>query len=146
MKPENILVDENDIVKIADFGVAYKLKDPKNDIITGSEGTDYFMSPECCQKQGSEGYSGKASDIWSLGIILYTLITNKVPFVGTGAGQNQKMNTYELIINAKYPEIPILQSHQQLAELLRKLLEKDAKKRIDMEGIKKHPFMTKTIS
>lgn len=141
LKPENILVDGENVVKIADFGVALKLADPNNDKITGSNGTLYFMSPECCKKLDDEedGYSGKASDIWSLGVCLYALITKKLPFVGRG-GANQITEVSEAITNQEYPKPEGISSG--LEDLLAKLLAKDAKQRIDMEGIKKHSFMT----
>jgi p38 MAP kinase len=44
VKPSNILVDEDNEVKICDFGIAYKMKD-KNDLVKGTVGTQYFWSP-----------------------------------------------------------------------------------------------------
>ena len=140
LKPENLLVDEKGIVKIADFGVAHQLKDPSNDMIHGSIGTNYFMSPECCQKLSENGYSGKASDIWSLGVCLYVLITMKLPFVGSGSGNNQMMDLFEKIANSQYE--PPKNTSTNLSELLSKLLEKKAENRITIDEIKKHPFMT----
>lgn len=139
LKPQNILVDENDVVKIADFGVAMKLKQ-ENDIIQGQAGTYHFMSPECCKKKDPNGYSGKASDIWSLGVILYILIKRKLPFESTGAGNKQSIELAEKINSGIYEEPKNISPH--LSDLLRKLLQVEVKDRIDMESIKKHPFMT----
>lgn len=143
LKPHNILVDQNGVVKLADFGVAIKLDNPDNDIIRGSAGTSHFMSPECCSKQEkkSDGYSGRKSDIWSLGVILYILITMELPWVGVGFGPNQNVDLTNKITTKPYPP-PKQKISPALENLLARLLDKNADTRIDMEGIKKHPFMT----
>ena len=145
LKPENILVDENNTVKLADFGVAYKLTDPKVDLIEGAAGTPQFMSPECCiKKEGKQGYSGKASDIWSLGVILYVLITMRLPFTideTEKVNQQQPLMALFAVINSGVYEKPSGIS-PALQDLLSQLLQVDTTKRITIEGIKKHPFMT----
>ena len=142
LKPENILVDENETVKIGDFGVAVKLDNPNDDRVRGSAGTDYFMSPECCVKlkDDKEGYSGKKSDIWSLGVCLYVLIHLKLPFIGVGGANKAKMDLFDKICIGSFEKSKKLSDG--LSDLLSRLICVDAEARIDMESIKKHPFMT----
>jgi len=78
IKPENILIGKDDLVKILDFGLA-KLKGTSRLTQTGTTtGTVAYMSPE--QSQGEE--VDQRSDIFSLGVVLYEMITKRTPFEG----------------------------------------------------------------
>ncbi len=79
IKPMNILVDRNNVCKYADFGSSEILKTPNDDIFSDSVGTYQFFSPEMCDENCHE-YSGRAADIWALGIVLYALCFNCLPF------------------------------------------------------------------
>ena len=70
IKPDNILLDENDEVKLSDFGVSYIMENGQDDIGT-SAGSYYYFSPEACL--GST-YKGRKSDIWACGVTLYYMI------------------------------------------------------------------------
>lgn len=75
IKPENIMVAQDGSVKVADFGVA-KAEDYSSLTITGALlGTVQYMAPEFLR-----GYSGPASDIYSLGVVLYQMLAGVVPF------------------------------------------------------------------
>jgi [calcium/calmodulin-dependent protein kinase] kinase len=72
LKPQNLLIDADDEVKLIDFGEAGFFK-AGTDLLRGSAGTHHFMAPEVCKRVKEEGYSGKQADIWSLGCTIYTM-------------------------------------------------------------------------
>ena len=78
LKPENIIIDREGKVKILDFGLAKLKGSIKLTQENARIGTLHYMSPE--QYQGEE--LDQRSDIWSLGIILYEMVTGSVPFKG----------------------------------------------------------------
>jgi len=72
IKPENIMISNENTVRLIDFGLS-KASKKKN--LTTIAGTPYYMAPEVL----SGNYSSKA-DIWSLGVLLYTLVSGYLPF------------------------------------------------------------------
>lgn len=81
LKPQNILVDKNGQVKITDFGIAIALSEHSLTQTNTVLGSVHYLSPE----QAHGGMATKKSDIYSLGIILYEMLTGKVPFDGETA-------------------------------------------------------------
>ena len=80
IKPHNIMVEKNGSVKVADFGIA-RLQDSQNTATQETLGSVHYISPE--QAKGEPVDS--RSDIYSLGIILYEMLTGKLPFTGENA-------------------------------------------------------------
>ncbi|MFN0110731.1 MAG: SUMF1/EgtB/PvdO family nonheme iron enzyme [Blastocatellia bacterium] len=82
LKPANILVTPDDIVKVTDFGIV-KVRGVKGGTQMGfNPGTPEYMSPE--QARGRE--LDHRSDIYALGVVLYEMLTGRVPFEGDGSG------------------------------------------------------------
>ena len=81
LKPQNILMDEDGNVKIADFGIAIALSETSLTQTNTLLGSVHYLSPE--QARGS--MATRQSDIYALGIILYELLMGKVPFEGESA-------------------------------------------------------------
>lgn len=81
LKPQNILIDENGTVKITDFGIAIALSETSITQTNSMLGSVHYLSPE----QARGGMATKQSDIYALGIILYEMISGKVPFDGESA-------------------------------------------------------------
>lgn len=71
-------MDENGIAKLADFGTA-ELHENGDDTLTKTEGTYHFLSPECCNPDVKK-FGGRATDIWALGVTIYAMIYNELPF------------------------------------------------------------------
>lgn len=82
LKPSNILIDLDGFPRVSDFGLAKRLEADASVTYTGAIlGTPCYMSPE--QAAGSRGDVGPASDVWSLGAILYQMLTGRPPFQGS---------------------------------------------------------------
>ncbi|GAA3634638.1 Stk1 family PASTA domain-containing Ser/Thr kinase [Lactobacillus hamsteri] len=122
LKPQNILMDKRGNVKIADFGIAVALNQSSITQTNSVMGSVHYMSPE--QTRG--GLVTKQSDIYSLGIILYELITGKVPFNGDTPVAIALKHAQEPIpsIRKKDPDVP-----QALENVVLKATAKDPRDR-----------------
>ncbi len=81
LKPGNVFL-ESGVVKIGDVGLSKFISESHRSAQTQSVGTVYYMAPEV-----AHGRYGREVDIYSLGIVLYELLTGRVPFIGESAGE-----------------------------------------------------------
>ncbi|MGE7978097.1 Stk1 family PASTA domain-containing Ser/Thr kinase [Psychrobacillus sp. NPDC093200] len=81
IKPQNILLDEQENVKITDFGIAMALSATSHTQTNSVLGTVHYLSPE----QARGGTATRESDIYALGIVLFELLTGQLPFSGESA-------------------------------------------------------------
>ncbi|ORY16150.1 calmodulin dependent protein kinase [Clohesyomyces aquaticus] len=135
IKPDNCLVTDDDVLKIVDFGVSEMFGKESEMETAKSAGSPAFMPPELCVAKHGQ-VSGKAADIWSMGVTLYCLLFGRIPFEKTGM-----LELYHSIRNDK-PEVDF-ESNEDLKDLLLRLLEKDPNKRIKMDELREHPWVTR---
>lgn len=81
IKPDNLLLSQDGVLKFVDFGVS-EMFQKDNDLLKKSAGSPAFMAPELCTANHGE-VSGKAADIWSMGVTLYCLVYGRLPFIST---------------------------------------------------------------
>ena len=119
LKPANVMLRENDAIVLIDFGLARQLGGNLKSTRTGVlRGSPYYMSPE--QAMGEE--LDARSDLYSLGVIYYELLTGKRPYAGQSA-----IEVLEQHVNAPLPRLPESLAHHEA--LITRLLAKDRAER-----------------
>ena len=133
IKPDNILIDEDGYLKLADFGMAKMLKDQEKAFSLC--GTPEYFSPEIITREGHN----KAADWWSYGILLYEMLFGIPPFYSKNT---EKM--FDLITKAELKFPKKIEVSEDAKDLIKKLLIKNQDLRLGSEGgfetIKKHSF------
>lgn len=126
LKPENILLDKEQNLKIIDFGLCAKPQGGMDSLLLTSCGSPTYAAPELIQ--GVE-YHGSEVDIWSMGVILYTLLCGCLPFESENIDE-----LFKKILRGKYVEPRWLSAGSK--RVLRRMLCVDPLKRIrDVELI-----------
>ncbi|KAI9166874.1 calcium/calmodulin-dependent protein kinase [Paramyrothecium foliicola] len=133
IKPDNLLVSEDNVLKIVDFGVSEMFGKPENMRTAKSAGSPAFLPPELCGKH--DEVLGTAADIWSMGVSLYCLRYGRIPF-----NRDSMMEIYEAI-KKDSPYIPDGED-PEFVDLMMRILEKDPEKRITMLELRDHPWVT----
>jgi serine/threonine protein kinase len=124
LKPENIMVDKDDNVKLIDFGIAANAGSRRLTFakLTQAMGTPDYISPE--QVKGKRGDA--RSDVYSLGIMFYEMLTGKVPFTGP----NPFVIMNERLLNHPIPPREVDPTiSPELQEIIYRALERDPSKR-----------------
>uniref|UniRef100_A0A668AZI5 Ribosomal protein S6 kinase n=1 Tax=Myripristis murdjan TaxID=586833 RepID=A0A668AZI5_9TELE len=144
IKLENILLDSEGHVVLTDFGLSKEFLEEEKERTYSFCGTIEYMAPEIIR--GKSGH-GKSVDWWSLGILMFELLTGASPFTleerGTPNQQKIQLNELIRILRCEPPFPSMIGSTAQ--DLLRKLLVKDPHRRLGSgprgaEDIKAHPF------
>ncbi|KAJ2132429.1 hypothetical protein IW136_005098 [Coemansia sp. RSA 678] len=128
LKLENIMLDLDRNVKIIGFGHSSMFEWGK--LLNTYCGSPFTCSPEMIN--GVE-YTGPEVDIWSLGVVLYYMLTGKTPFQG-----EMLQDVYTKILKAEYNEPDFLS--QKVRDLFAKIFVVDRTKRITMQEITEHPW------
>ena len=130
IKPENVLLNEGIIAKLTDFGWSnYIQEDKERKTICG---TPIYLAPEIIKEQGHD----KRVDIWCIGVLLFELITKKVPFQGKDL-EDLKSNILHLKIS--WPQ----EMNPDAKDLISKILKLDPNQRMPLEEMLEHPFFLK---
>ncbi|KAG9401724.1 hypothetical protein AC1031_007437 [Aphanomyces cochlioides] len=134
LKPENVLLDADGHVRITDFGLAKR----HVSLTEGAKtfcGTPEYLAPEMLVARKTKGAYGYAVDWWSLGTLLYEMLTGWPPFFDKDV---QKM--CEKILNEPLTFPARFGLSANAKSLVRGLLERDPVKRLDEATLRRHPF------
>lgn len=130
IKPDNCLLTEDNVLKVVDFGVSEMFEKSSEMRTAKSAGSPAFMPPELCVAKHGD-ISGKAADIWSMGVTLYCLRFGKIPFERPGV-----LQLYECIRNDRLSMDSGAECSENLKDLLTKLLDKNPRTRITMSELR----------
>jgi len=134
LKLENIVcTNENflhvPVVLIGDFGFAVPYS-PSN-LLSDPVGSIHYCAPEVIK---NEPYEGIKADLWSLGVVMYSLLTTGYPFIG-----RNREEIAAKIISGQYEPCRFLS--KKVEDVLKKLLQVDPQKRISLQELKKEPWL-----
>ncbi|KNC53436.1 CAMK/RAD53 protein kinase [Thecamonas trahens ATCC 50062] len=135
LKPENILIGEGDVVKISDFGLSRITS--KSSVMGTVCGTPQYLAPEILKsKEHNDGYN-VAVDMWSLGVILYVMLSGMLPF-----DDNLPMSVFEQIQRGLYsfPDTFWSSVSESAKDLCRRLMQVEPSARWTAKQARAHPW------
>ncbi|ELT98252.1 hypothetical protein CAPTEDRAFT_44950, partial [Capitella teleta] len=131
LKCENILLTEDSVVKIGDFGFSCTFHD--GELLKTYCGSLTYASPELLR---GEPYLGPPTDVWSVGVILYCMVAECIPFDETNRVPLIAMQESKAF---DFPKEPPLSEH--LVALISGILEPDVALRLTIKGVLKSPWL-----
>uniref|UniRef100_A0A8C5QNN1 Rho-associated protein kinase 2 n=1 Tax=Leptobrachium leishanense TaxID=445787 RepID=A0A8C5QNN1_9ANUR len=139
VKPDNMLLDKNGHLKLADFGTCMKMDETGMVRCDTAVGTPDYISPEVLKSQGGDGYYGRECDWWSVGVFLFEMLVGDTPFYA-----DSLVGTYSKIMDHKnslsFPEDVEISKHAKNL-ICAFLTERDVRLgRNGIEEIKQHAF------
>jgi serine/threonine-protein kinase Chk2 len=133
IKPDNILIDKNGNLKIADIGIGKLIEDEDTETLTQAEGTRLYTAPEVIAHANKLKKKGLfVADIWSLGVIMAEICVPKTRLINTNAsGKDNEINLTKILegLEGKYNKI--------LLNLVSGMLRADPQERISLERVQK---------
>ena len=125
IKPQNIIISREGKVKVADFGIAKAAT--SNTISQNAIGSVHYLSPE----QARGGYSDERSDIYSLGVTLYEMLSGQVPFAGDNSVSVALLHIQSEAVPVRElnPEIPL-----SVDKIIQKCMQKKPERRYQTAG------------
>jgi 5'-AMP-activated protein kinase catalytic alpha subunit len=136
LKLENLLLDENETLKVSDFGLSALAESKRQDgMLHTACGTPAYVAPEVLSRKG---YSGAKADVWSCGVILFVLVASYLPF-----HDKSLTEMYKKISKAEY-RCPRYFS-AELKELLYGILDPDPNTRMPISMIRRSAWYTKPV-
>ncbi|SCW03039.1 LAFE_0G01596g1_1 [Lachancea fermentati] len=135
LKPENLLLDHKFNIKIADFGMA--ALESKDKLLETSCGSPHYAAPEIVS---GLPYHGFESDVWSCGVILYALLTGRLPF------DEEDGNIRNLLLKVQSGEYEMPGDDEispEAQDLIARILTVDPERRMKTREILRHPLLQK---
>jgi serine/threonine protein kinase len=133
LKPENILLDANGFPKLSDFGLSRFVAD--DGLVTTPCGSPCYASPECIS---GLVYDGRKSDIWSVGVIMYAMLTGQLPWT-----KRNQQQLFEQIRKGDF-SIPGYLS-DPCRHLIQSLMTVDVGLRISIDAALAHPWLSHVL-
>lgn len=141
LKPENIIFEitsTETLVKIIDFGLSRRVRGTER--LFDAVGTPQYVAPEVLRATGH----GIASDVWSLGVLLYTILTGYCPFhVPSSSSRNELL--YKQIVSGRFefPRRLFKNVSPEAIDLIKRMMTVDESKRISVREALEHPWIVR---
>lgn len=132
LKPSNILITKFPTIKLSDFGLSGIMG--SSNLMSTQCGTIVFSAPECFT---GHNYNGVAADIWSSGVLLYTMLTGKIPW--------RSSSQIQLLTDMKNGPPPIADVSNECNQIIKIILNEVASNRPSAAQLLTHPWITNNV-